>query len=195
MVDPDRLVGDASIRALIRSKARAMCRRNALSHADEDDFVQLALIQVFENAHRYDADRGTIEAFVLKISTNSIGMELRARGALKRGGSQRPVSIDAELDGGTGFTMASGLSQEDGRRHQQLRARPELESWELAEDVRRGMDRLCAEDRQLIEYVAAHGPTAAAKEWSRRTGKVVKRDAIDRQRKRIAKQLKDLELA
>lgn len=194
MVDPDRLVGDASIRALIKSKAKVMCRRHALSNADEDDFVQLALIQLFLNAYRYDATRGTIEAFVIKISTNCFRMEMRARRALKRGGYQQPASIDEELGGGTGFTMAAALSQEDGRRRQELWERSELESWELAEDLRLAMERLCPADRELIEHVAAHGSSRTAREWSRRTGRAVARHAIDRERKRIARQLEDLDL-
>lgn len=194
MVDPDRLVGDASTQALIKSKARTLCCQQALPGADEDDLVQLALIQLFLNAHRYDARRGTIEAFVIKILTNCFRMELRARRALKRGGYQQLASIDEEFGGGAAFTMASGLSQEDGRRRQELWERAELESWELAEDLRLAMERLCPADRDLIEHVAAHGSTKTAREWSRRTGRVVDRHAIDRERKRIARQLQDLDL-
>lgn len=194
MVDPDRLVGDPRIRALIKSKAKAMCRHRALSNADEDDFVQLALIQIFTNAHRYDPGRGTIEAFAIKISTNCFRMELRARRALKRGGWQRPASIDEDIDSQTGLTRAAGLSEADGRRRQELWSRSDLESSDLAEDLRLALDRLTATDRELIEHVAAHGSTATAREWSRRTGKSLTRHAIDRERKRIAAQLEDLDL-
>ncbi|UYV11947.1 MAG: hypothetical protein NCW75_11645 [Phycisphaera sp.] len=194
MVDPDLLVGDPRIRALIKSKARVMCCRHALCNADEDDLVQLALIQLFTNAHRYDPGRGTIEAFAIKISTNCFRMELRSRRALKRGGWQKPASIDEELDRQTGFTLATGLSEADGRRRRELWSRSDLKSSDLAEDLGLALDRLTASDRELIEHVAAHGSTATAREWSRRTGKSVARHAIDRERKRISRQLEDLDL-
>ncbi|UYV11917.1 MAG: hypothetical protein NCW75_11480 [Phycisphaera sp.] len=152
------------------------------------------MMQLFRNAHRYDPGQGTIEAFAIKLATNCFRMELRARRALKRGGWQRPASIDEDIDSQTGFTLAAGLSEADGRRRQELWSRSDLESSDLAEDLRLALDRLTASDRELIEHVAAHGSTATAREWSRRTGKSVARHAIDRERKRISRQLEDLDL-
>jgi DNA-directed RNA polymerase specialized sigma24 family protein len=73
------------VRDMSRVKARSLVGHALFTHQDREDLEQELFCRVWRRAHRYDANRGTVTAFVAAVVDREARELLRERRALKRG--------------------------------------------------------------------------------------------------------------
>jgi RNA polymerase sigma factor (sigma-70 family) len=100
---------------------------------DTEDVLQRVFFEVWQNRDRFDPAR-SLEAWVLGIARKRAIDHLRRLSTRTRGGSQRTITPIEEL---------RDIAGEDGRELAERYAR--------AAEVRRAMERLSAEQRQVLE--------------------------------------------
>src|SRR5260221_6702602 len=128
------------VAARLASPLRALATR-IVGPTSSDDVVQETLERVWRHASRFDAERGTIEAWALRIGRNvAIGHLRRER---RRGASLADVGVLIDLDRVADPT--AGPADVADRAA-------------LARAVRRAVQRLRPEPRAALECVLA-GPT------------------------------------
>jgi len=163
------IVSDPFTVALIRIKARQLCRRSDFSRSDFEDLRQSLRLYLLEKAHLFDPVRGNLEAFVTNVINTWVGMELRYRERDRRRESSKAVSLErtaVECDGDI-TTLGAVLVEEDGRRLTQHDPLSSVEHLELREAVQHAMQNLDPEDRTILIHVAEHGVASAARAFSR----------------------------
>ncbi len=149
----------------IRIKARQLCRRSGFSPSDYDDLRQDMRLYLIEKAHRFDSERGNIEAFVTNALNTWVAMQLRYRKREKRRESYKAVSLErtpVECDGDV-TSLGNVLLEEDGGRRTQSCPISPTESFELREAIEHAMKALAPNDRALLAHVSEHGVASAAR--------------------------------
>lgn len=93
---------DPETAALIRRKARKLCRRTGFNRSDTDDVEQEFRVHLWRKMPCYDPTRGTWPSFV-KCVLDRRGVSLqRERLAEKRGGTRPALSLSEEVTGADG---------------------------------------------------------------------------------------------
>lgn len=172
---------------LIRIKARQLCRRSGFSPSDYDDLRQDMRLYLIEKAHRFDSQRGNIEAFVTNALNTWVAMQLRYRNREKRRESYKAVSLErtpVECDGDV-TSLGNVLLEEDGGRRTQSCPISPIESFELREAIEHAMQGLAPNDRALLAHVSEHGVASAARAFGISRRQVV--NAMARIRDRFEK--------
>ncbi|MCC5786912.1 MAG: hypothetical protein JJU33_09445 [Phycisphaerales bacterium] len=187
MADRHDVVSGPFTATLIRIKAAQLCRRTDFSRSDRDDLTQGMLLYLLEKAHLFDPARGNIEAFVTSALDSWVAMELRFRGRQKRRGDYEAISLEGTLVecDGDAVPLRSVLGQADRQRRNQSAPVSQFDAAGVAEAVKAVMETLTPEDRDLLRLVAEHGKSAAAREWSRRSGGPVSRRQIQNALERL----------
>lgn len=169
----------------IRIKARQLCRRSDVSRSDQDDMQQEMRLYLWKKAHLFDPGRGNIEAFVTTAINSWVAMHLRGLDRIKRRGEASAISLERTLIENDGDVTALGSVITDAdrdRRHNGASPDP-AESHDLRDAIDHALGHLTGQERSLLEYVAEHGISAAA-----RTRKVSRRqiyNALERMRSRF----------
>jgi len=150
---------------LIRIKARQLCRRSGFSPSDYDDLRQDMRLYLIEKAHRFDPQRGNIEAFVTNALNTWVAMQLRYRKREKRRESYKAVSLERTPVecGGDVTSLGNVLLEEDGGRRTQSYPISPIESFELREAIEHAMQGLAPNDRALLAHVSEYGVASAAR--------------------------------
>lgn len=165
MAERRDIVSDPFTVALIRIKARQLCRRSDFSRSDYDDIRQSMRLYLLEKAHLFDPVRGNLEAFVTNAINTWVGMELRYRERDKRRESYKAVSLEGtpvECNGDV-TTLGQVLLEEDGRRLTQTDPQSPIEQLELREAVQHAMQNVQPKDRAILIHAAEHGVASAAR--------------------------------
>lgn len=165
MAERRDIVSDPFTVALIRIKARQLCRRSDFSRSDYDDIRQSMGLYLLEKAHLFDPVRGNLEAFVTNAINTWVGMELRYRERDKRRESYKAVSLEGtpvECNGDV-TTLGQVLLEEDGRRLTQTDPQSPIEQLELREAVQHAMQNVQPKDRAILIHAAEHGVASAAR--------------------------------
>ncbi len=177
MAESSDLLSHPFTTTLIEIKARQLCRRSDFSRSDYDDLRQDMFVYLLQKERFYDPARGNVEAFVTALLTAWVRMELRSRSRQKRSpglsaASLERVCITAE---GECRPLRSHIGTDDLRRRTCCQSRCPREDVDVLEAERCALDRLTEEERELLEFAAAHGAAATAREWSHRLGRPVSR--------------------
>jgi len=148
---------------LIRCKARRLVGRAGLGLQDLDDLQQEIAVHLLERLELFDPARGSYAAFVrMVVGQAAIGI-LRFRLAQRR--HARVVSLNAEVEGAEGPTQRAHLV---GTREQHARLGidppSDQEQANLAADVRRVLEALPAEERELAERLLRRTVTEVCRE-------------------------------
>lgn len=158
------IVSDPFTVALIRAKARQLCRRTDFSRSDYDELRQGMRLYLLEKAHLFDPERGNLQAFVTQMIKTWVAMQLRYRTCPKRGESFTADSLERTTVEHEGQMTSLGgtLLEEDGRRLTRSYPRSDTELFELRDALAHVMAKLDPEDRALLTSVAEIGlkPTA-----------------------------------
>ncbi|MCL2646857.1 MAG: hypothetical protein FWD61_07600 [Phycisphaerales bacterium] len=151
--------------AVIQIKARQLSRRADFSISDFDDLCQDMRMYLWRKAHRFNPDRGSLEAFVNNALDTWVTIELRYRKRLRRSESYRAVSLEGTLVKYEGELQPLGdvvLEEEGGRRIQTYPISP-FEEFERREAIEHVMAKLAPEDRAFVNSLVERGIRATAK--------------------------------
>lgn len=181
------VVFDPFTSALIRIKARQLCRRSDFSRSDGEDLRQEMLTHLWNKSHLFDPSRGNIEAFVTVVINSWIAMELRSRGRLKRRLDCSVMSLDTTLieQDGDAISLASVISSADLRRRTLASPLDPIEQIDLKDAIDHALSQLTSEERDLLFYVARNSVTGAARQQG------VSRRQIDNSLKRMRSRFED----
>ncbi|MEM7622998.1 MAG: sigma factor [Planctomycetota bacterium] len=157
---------------LIRIKARQLCRRSDVSRSDQDDMQQEMRLYLWKKAHLFDPGRGNIEAFVTTAINSWVAMHLRGLDRIKRRGDATAISLERTLieNEGDVTSLGSVITDADRGRRNNAGSPDPVESHDLRDAIDHALAQLTGQERSLLEYVAEHGISAAA-----RTRKVSRR--------------------
>jgi RNA polymerase sigma factor (sigma-70 family) len=165
MAESHDIVSDPFTVTFIRIKACQLCRRCDFSTSDFEDLQQGMRLYLLEKAHLFDPARGNLEAFVTKVLSTWVAMELRYRSRDKRRDSHKVLSLErtmVECEGD--ITMLGNvLLEEDAHRFTQTQPITELEHFELREALEHAMPHVEPQDKAMLIHVAEHGVASAAK--------------------------------
>lgn len=166
MADRSAVVFDSFTSALIRNKAKQLCRRSDYSKSDFEDLRQEMLTHLWTKSHLFDPSRGNIEAFVTVVINSWIAMELRSRGRLKRRSDCSVMSLDRTLIecDGDAIELASVISNADLRRRTLASPLDPIEQIDLKDAIDHALAQLTSEERDLLFYVARHSVVGAARQ-------------------------------
>lgn len=164
MASSQAIVSDPFTATFIRVKARQLCRRSDFSPSDYDELCQGMRLYLLEQAHRFDPERGNLEAFVTNMLKTWVAMQLRYRNCARRGDALKAVSLErttVEHEGDV-TSLSSVLLEDDGRRLTQAYPISAIEQFELRETLAHAMAQLEPNDRAMLTSVAEIGlkPTA-----------------------------------
>lgn len=142
-VDPSLMVqiaaGDhAALRRLyerLGPRVRAVATKVLGNPSDADDVVQETFVEIWNRAHAFDPDRGSLVTWVTMLAHRRAIDRLRRRGTRP---TAAPPSAAAEV--------SSGDSPQESAEQRQARAR-----------IARALDELPAEQRQAIELMYFQG--------------------------------------
>jgi len=171
--------------SLIKRKAAQLCRRTDFSRSDSEDLQQEMALYLLKKARLFDPERGNLEAFVTTALDSWVRMHLRGLDRIKRRGDATAISLERTLIENEGDSTALGSVVTDadrGRRFNAASPDP-VDSHDLRDAIDHALGRLTGEERSLLECVAEHGVSAAA-----RTRNVSRRqiyNALDRMRSRF----------
>ena len=151
--------------ALIRIKARQLCRRSDFSRSDYDDLRQDMRLYLIKKARLFDPVRGNLKAFVTNALNTWVAIRLRYRNCDKRRESYKAVSLErttVECDGDI-TTLGDVLMEEDGRRMIQAYGISAAEQFELHEAIEHAMGNLEPDDRVMLIQMSKKGIAGTAK--------------------------------
>jgi len=174
-------------RHFIGIKANQLCSRSDFSPTDLEDLEQSMRLHLLRKAHLYDPKRGRMEAFVKKVLSNWVAMQLRHLKRRNRRKPSRTVSLErtsVRCEGNI-TTLGSILLEEDGRRLSQTECLSSLEQYELHEAIEHAMGNLQPEDRAIAIYVADHRILSASRKFGISRRQIKK--AMDRVRHQFEK--------
>lgn len=163
--NPQSIISNSFTITLIRIKALQLCRRSGFCTSDCDDLRQDMRLYLFEKAHRFDPQRGNIEAFVTNALNTWVAMQLRYRNREKRRESYKAVSLErtpVECDGHI-TALGKVLLEEDGGRHAQTYPVSPVELFELRGAIDHAIRSLAPNDQAILAHVSEHGVASAAR--------------------------------
>ncbi|HNO77610.1 MAG TPA: sigma factor [Phycisphaerae bacterium] len=179
--NPQSIISNSFTITLIRIKSLQLCRRSGFCNSDCDDLRQEMRLYLIEKAHRFDPQRGNIEAFVTNALNTWVAMQIRYRNRDKRRESYRAVSLErtpVECDGHV-TSLGKVLLEEDGGRHTQTYPASPVELFELRGAIDQAIGTLTSNDQAILAHVSEHGVASAARTFG------VSRRQVDNAMERI----------
>jgi RNA polymerase sigma-70 factor (ECF subfamily) len=134
----------------------ALARRilgGAGAEGDAEDIVQEVFVHVWNNASRYDASRSSVSTWLVLITRSRAIDRLRHRQVVDR------VHEAAQRDAGS--TSGDGTSAAPGPAHTSPEGADAVLTRERRERVRRELDNLPPEQRQVLEMAFYQGLSQA----------------------------------
>lgn len=126
-------------RALIRLKAKKVCRRPGFCRSDTTDVEQELFVHLIKQAPNFDPGRSALNTFINKVVDSAAAMIIRQRGRCKRspGEGSKLESLQMIVDTGDGRCAALGtvITLEDGDRKSRKVSQSQAELLELADEV------------------------------------------------------------
>lgn len=151
---------------LIHQKARKLCRKPGFSRSDEEDLRQKMTLYLWTKAWLFNAERGSVEAFVTMALASWVKMEFRRRRAKKRREGYGAVSLEGTLIEHDGETVSLGavLDERDLQRRSQRSVRSAAEMVDLSDEAGRVLAALTPSERVLVALVIERGVSGAARQ-------------------------------
>ena len=120
---------DPETTRLIRRTARRLSRRPGFANADREDLEQELALELLQRRADHDPGKGTLAAFAAGVLRQRAADLLQKRGAEKRGGGRRGLSLndEARSEDGKRVERADTLDAADGERRLGTDSLPELE--------------------------------------------------------------------
>lgn len=148
---------------LIRRTARQLARRPGFADAGREDLEQELALELLQRRSAHEPAKGTLAAFAAGVLRQRVADLLQERGAEKRGGGSRTLSLNDEVRGEDGerADRADALDAADGERRLGAHSLSELERCACRMDVEAALARLPEHLRRLCE-VLRNVPVAEA---------------------------------
>lgn len=150
---------------LIRRKSRQLAAKENFTPSDREDVSQDLWLHLYERLDKFDAEKGTIFAFIVTVVERKAISIMRRHSAAKRDICRcSSLNLSVRADDGTRIDLASTITQDapDPRlcnesRHPQHRV-------EMALDVATVVEQLPPELRDICERLKTHTLADIARE-------------------------------
>jgi len=153
---------------LIRHKARQLVGKFGFTQSDLEDLEQDLMLDLLHRLHKYDPARAQRNTFIDRIINHRVATIIEARKAGMRDYRLCTCSLNDPLEDDDGRTIERGetIDQDDYLLRTGKLSRTESELRDLLIDVRRSIDKLPPDLRELIRRLS----TETVTEISRATG-------------------------
>lgn len=175
---PEDFVFHPSVVSTIHFKAYQLVRsRSDHTWGDIPDLKQAMSLHLWQKRHQFDPARGSPCTFASIMLDRWIAQHLRDRGRIKRGGIHRttPFSHLGSYSQVDGISFDDELTTRDGDRRRWRHTQSHIERSDRIEALGMAMILLTASQRSLLDDVAKHSVSYAARQRG------VQRWVIDRE--------------
>lgn len=141
----------AFTKGLIRKTARRMIGSSGIVADDVPDIQQDLWLDLLERMQKYNQDKGSVRAFVVRVVRNKSASIIRSRRAAKRRGDIGILSLNLETSDvdGESIEFQDLISVDDYLRLTRGATRTECERHDLAIDVRAIVSHLTPAQRVI----------------------------------------------
>ena len=146
---------DARTEAFISYKVSQLIGKYGFTEDDRNDLEQELILKLLQRLPNYNPERAKRSTFVARVLDHEIATNIEARKAQKRDYRLCICSLNDRITEkhGDSFERLEVFDQDDYLRRTGKRSRSEIELNELAIDVRRIMDRLPPQLRELCQQL------------------------------------------
>lgn len=157
-----------SVVSTIRFKSYQLVRgRSDHTWADIPDLEQDMSMHLWQKRHHFDPARGNEGTFASTVLDRWIAQYLRDRGRIKRGGFHRTTPFSQYGGSSTQFNdipYSELLTTRDGDRRRWRHTESHIERFDRIEALGVAMSLLTASQRSLLDDVAMHSVSYAARQ-------------------------------
>ena len=163
----DQLTSDAQTLAtrLIRRKARQIAARDNFTPSDKDDIAQDLWLHLIERIDKFDAEKGTIFAFIVTVVERKAASILRHQAAAKRDVCRcSSLNLSIRANDGTRVELASTITEDAPNARLGKRTLHPQRGVEMVIDVTEFVETLPAELKELCERLRSRTLSEIARE-------------------------------
>jgi len=148
---------------LIKRKAAQLVGRAGLTATDRKDVEQELSLDVLRRMPKFDPERGSFEAFVLRVVDNCVATILAARKAAIRDYRRCRQSLSKSIEDGEGGRVERAQTFDAEQYMRRSASRSEEELRDLRLDLAEAEKALPPELRELSERLRRETPTEIAR--------------------------------
>lgn len=142
---------------LIRRKSRQLAAKENFTPSDREDVSQDLWLHLYERLDKFDAEKGTIFAFIVTVVERKAISIMRRHSAAKRDICRcSSLNLSVRADDGTRIDLASTITQDAPNPRLCKESRHPQHCVEMALDVATVMEQLPSELRDIGERLKTH---------------------------------------
>lgn len=161
--DVREVVDSEYAKALIRVKARQMCRQPGFTRSDAKDFEQELFLLLIAKLECFDPARASLNTFIDRVVESGVRMMLRNAARLKRGKGRFARSLDAEPASGHGRPQSTRLPQDAHSRRTGRQQRDPIADFLDSDAIAAAIESMSEDLREICEMLKEVEPTPLAK--------------------------------